>query len=202
MNLNSFLSQVNNPLAHKTQWTALSNFRSSTPTHKIKHVNKNRLEFVPVKSYQVLLVCFALMGVFLIFLAINRYNTKNWIIILILGTLFFLFALYMLFSTKKAKVFDKELGYFWIGSPNLPVSRNKDSIKIEDISALQILVTEFSGNTGWDKSYELNAIKENSNRINILSHGGHKEKFVGLAEELSEFLQIPLWNIMDSKYKA
>lgn len=200
MNLNSFLNKINDPLAEKTDWNYMTNFSSSTPTHKIKNINHDRLEFVPVQGYQIILTIFSLVGFGLIIYAIDRYKTENWIIILVHGILFFLFSLYILLSTKKAKIFDRKSGYFWIGKPNSKLLMNSESEKIKDMKAIQILVKDVSGDSGWYKSYELNIIKENSNRINILSQGGEEKKFIDLAEKLSAFLQIPLWNTNEEKY--
>ena len=71
-------------------------------------------------------------------------------------------------------VFDLERGYFYKGwlKKNVLSDQRIECCELDDIHALQIIAEYLSGEPIADfNSYELNIVKKDSTRINVVDHG-------------------------------
>ena len=81
-------------------------------------------------------------------------------------------------------VFDRIKGYAYFDDGNLLLT---------DVHALQVIEEIAGGHgSGVFKSYELNLILRNGERIHLMDHGD-EAAFKAQARRLSEFLQLPVW---------
>jgi len=127
--------------------------------------------------------------------------------------IFLFIALLSLIHTRKAIIFDKTFGYYWKGSrgsgPGFNPANQKQSVKLDEIHALQI-IAEFVRNnssstrhrygsisSSYYTSYELNIVKSDGQRLNIVDHG-NKEGLIHDAKMLAQFLNVPLWDSTES----
>lgn len=190
---------VSNEFPHfdstKVSWEPLTNTSTSTPTHKLKQVDAHRVVCAPIKNYRFVLILLAIIGMSLSTYAVLNYKSnENSIMTFIIGLVFVLCAISMLF-THKAKVFDKKRGYFWVGKFNA----NTKPIRLSDIKALQIIFKTMSADY---TSYELNIIDLNSCRYNVLNHGGQDAEFIQASYTLGAFLNVPVWHFKAINHTA
>lgn len=81
-------------------------------------------------------------------------------------------------------LFDKKMGC---------LSNKNDSAPLHDIHALQIIGETAGGSqSGVFKSYELNVVLKNGERIHLMDHGNYLAINTD-AERLAEFLSVPIW---------
>lgn len=83
-------------------------------------------------------------------------------------------------------VFDKTAGELAVG---------RDKYRLNDIHALQI-IEEIAGGQGSGvfKSYELNLVFKNGERLHLMDHG-HYQALNADAETLAKYLGIPIWEV-------
>ncbi len=105
-------------------------------------------------------------------------------------------SLYLLYKLFEKIVFDKRKGIFWKGykqPSRLEKSESvSNSIRLDQIYAIQ-LITEFIDDSDSNfYSYELNLILENGERLGVIDHG-NQDRIRDNAFTLGKFLAVPVW---------
>ncbi|HOH30468.1 MAG TPA: hypothetical protein PLC40_12395 [Candidatus Hydrogenedentes bacterium] len=204
-------SQFNDPLATQVEWTPMHPKGTSFRTHKLVQLHSDRVEFQPAWGLKLFLGIFLFAGAFapisfVFALAISgQMNSRMIFTILIpivMGTVIVIVG-YMLYYRHSAPIVcDRYSGYFWKGrkAPNevLNINAIKDACKLEDIHALQLISEYCQDSKSSYYSYELNLVLNTGNRINVVDHG-NQEKLRQDAQVLSVFLQVPVWDAIESE---
>ena len=93
-------------------------------------------------------------------------------------------------------VFDKMKSSFWKGrktpEKGFPQNVPKDCVHLQDIHAIQLISEFVSGKSSY-YSYELNIVKKDGSRLNVIDHGS-KAKLKQDDHALSMFLNKPIWD--------
>jgi hypothetical protein len=199
-------SQFNHPLAEETQWTSLSTSASNFRTHKLVTVHSDRLEFKSTGGNLAFSLIFLLFGILVpIIVVISSLDDQSqfefdtmMFIPLGIGLVFTILGVVLLRSALKPIVIDRQRGYFWKGRQAPHQVMNPESIKtavpISEIGALQLISKRVSGSKGGSyTAYELNIVKKNGDRANIVCHGSGK-KLRPESALVAEFLNCPLWD--------
>jgi len=198
-------SQFNDPLAERTQWTPLKPGGTNFRTHKLVLSRPERMEFKPTWGMKIFCAIFCLVGLgtFVGMLAIaagaiHGENTQMaYIFLPIFGGIFFIVGSLMYCFAAKPRVFDSSLKYFWKGrkSPetSLPGDTSDNWVPLEDIHAIQVISEYVSGDKSSYYSYELNLVRKDAGRFNVIDHG-NAGKIRADAQALADFLGVPLWD--------
>lgn len=194
------------PLAVKTQWTALKSGGTNFKTHTLVSTGSARMEFKPTAVALIFYFIFILPGAALsvglptlFFINPDLISSdKNAIIIpLVIGVVFLTVGLLMAYTGTKPIVFDQMRMLFWKGRPKNDgrISRESFDIACElsRIHALQIISEYCSGNKSSYYSYELNLVLEDGSRMNVVDHGA-LTALKKDAQKLAGFLNVPLWD--------
>ena len=102
-----------------------------------------------------------------------------------------------MFVFPRPRVFDRRYGWFWSGNKSLAreqdFMRLKESARLSEIAAIQIIEEQLSSNKGSsDSSWEINLVSEDGKRVNVMDHG-NKASITADARKLGEFLGVPVW---------
>lgn len=200
-------SSIDDPLASKIDWNPAKRGGASFKTHNLVKTKYDRIEFHASKGAKLFCGVFMLvgLGVLIVFFPFDFSTSKfyfdeNKIIPALVGLFFSIVGGGMLYFGTAPIVFDKQSNLFWKGrkSPHKMYRRsytpkNKNSVELENIHALQLLSEYCSSNKSSYYSYELNLILNNGERINVIDHGS-KNKIREDAETLSQFLGKPVWD--------
>ena len=105
---------------------------------------------------------------------------------------------FLLYKTVMPIVFNLERGYFHKGWMNKNVSLQLQTIEwceLDDIHALQIISEYVSGDIDSPnfKSYEINILKKDASRVNVVDHGG-LQTLRSDTKILAEVLGVPVWD--------
>ena len=194
---------LNDDIAIKTQWTPAKRGGSNFKTHDIVKTSPYRLEIRPGKMTLLFPVIFILAGlapaVAFLFLNDTGQPLTTTVIPIIIGIIFLGVGLAFFYFMRTPHFFDKSVGYYWKGKKESNLAHEaKINCRLSEIHALQI-ISEYirnRSNTGSGRSYhsyEINLVLKNGDRINVLDHGA-RNKLFQQAEELSQFLNVPVWN--------
>jgi hypothetical protein len=123
----------------------------------------------------------------------------------IVGLAFALAGIMIVAGGRRRCVFDRTTGMFWIGrrdpqlarpaKPEESVGRDK-LLRLAQVYALQLIRTRVIFDDSRDTNYELNLVLHDASRVSVVSHGEIKH-LRGDAQELSQFLGVPLWDAAD-----
>jgi len=197
-------SKFDDPIAAKTEWSPAKGGGANFKTHNLVRVNRNRFIFRSSIGARIFYSVFLLIGLGFAF-GFSYYRimegkfdfSMNSIFPILFGSIFSLAGGLMLFFGTKPIVFEKGSGYFWKGRKNPQFRRNvndsKDSAKLSEIHALQIIKEYVSGDKSSYYSYEINLVLNDASRINVVDHG-KLQQIREDAEKLSQFLKKPVWD--------
>jgi len=201
-------SGLNDAVALQTEWTPAKRGGASFRTHKLVEVDSFRLEFRASAGAIAFYLIFFLVGIGVLgvisytgfssgTLPLNEGRALSFLLPLFIGLVFACVGGCMLYFGASPSVFDKRRGDFWRGRtvPYNVLARKgvKDSARLEEIHALQLISELCRSNDSSFYSYELNLVLENGSRINVVDHGnldGLRED----ADTLSAFLEKPVWD--------
>jgi len=198
-------SKFNDPVAEKTEWIPLKRGGTNMKTHNLVEKHPQRVEFKMTVGILLFSILFIIVGVFAgvfiswdVFSGVAQFTLRDhWPALLF----FFSFSgtgLIVLRSGSKPIVFDKHSGFYWKGrtEPDISTagSEQKDNCRLSDIYAIQILRERVRGDEKSYNSYELNLVKKDGNRLNVVDHG-KRDAIRADANKLSEFLGKPVWDI-------
>jgi hypothetical protein len=197
-------SRFDDPIAAKTEWSPAKGGGASFKTHNLVRVNSNRFIFRSSIGARIFYSVFLLIGLGCAFgFSYSRIMegtfdySMNSLFPILFGSIFTLAGGLMLFFGTKPIVFENGSGYFWKGRKN-PQFRNnandsKNSTKLSEIHALQIIKEYVRGDKTSYHSYEINLVLNDASRINVVDHGKLKQIRED-AEKLSQFLRKPVWD--------
>jgi hypothetical protein len=202
-NINRFdPSRFGDPIAMQADWTPAHCGGANFRTHKLVHVNSNRLEFRASIAAKAFFLSFIIIGGGVGLSSANLSFAElsfdiDAIMPLLFGFIFLAAGSCMLYFVNSPIVFDKQLGFFWKGRAVPDKVSDRKSIKhfseLEKIHALQIISKYCSDSDSSYFSYELNIVLENGKRINVVDHG-NQNKLREDARILSAFLEKPVWD--------
>jgi hypothetical protein len=197
-------ARFNDPLALHTAWTPAKSGGSNFHTHRLVEVDNHRLEFRATGGAKLFAAVFIITGagVMLIetlfgFTDSNTGEAANPLFVHLFGLLFATAGGVMYYYMSTPRVFDKWAGLYWKGHKQpkgiYDISTKKNSSRISDIHAIQLLSEYVSGDKSSYHSYEINLVLKNGERINVVDHGKLTEVRID-ARKLSEFLGKPIWD--------
>jgi len=122
-------------------------------------------------------------------------------LMLSLGILLAALAVFLYKYFSKAIVFDKGQNYYWRGKRELDgmtgAHEIKGAVPLAEIHALQILSELVSssskGASRYYHSYELNIVKKDGTRVNVVDHG-NKRTLLEDTQMIAQFLGVPVWD--------
>ncbi len=197
-------SRFDDPVALKTDWTPAKRGGANFRTHRLVAVRPDRHEFRLSIGATLFCGVFLLvgLGVGLGAPVAGLSGGKPLVSADVLapfgfGMLFGGIGGGMLYWFSRPVVFDKRRGYFWKGryAEDSSLSRGDPAkvTRLAEIHALQLLSERVSGNKSSYYSYELNLVRKDGRRINVVDHGS-REKLREDAKRLGEFLGVPIWD--------
>ena len=166
-------------------------------THHLVALNKEILMFVPSVLVLLLGAFFLSVGVYLIFLV---FRLEDWFAPFLLGGVLCLSGIKLMLmhtvawfhkgSGNYTKRIETSQKLFNTGIGKL-LLRKQASVKLIDISAIQLLKEKVVDSDGDFYSYEINLVMKKGKRINVVDHGNEKAA-TSQAKRLATFLKIPL----------
>jgi len=206
-------SRFNDELALKTEWTPCKWHGTNFKTHSFKQKSADLAEFSASMQVMLFAAIFFIAGVavpayFGLSFFRNNSNMLMFLPVLPLAGLFWVIVgIFILRKYAKPIVFDRQSGLYLKGRRKLPLhsadmGKTTDMAKLSDIHAIQILQEYCQDRTNSRSSsnesrpfysYELNLILKDGSRLNVIDHSG-KDRLVQDAEQLANFLSIPVWN--------
>ena len=196
-------SRLNDPLTMQIEWTPAKKGGISFRTRKLVKVSPYRVEFKATRFALFFYSFFALAGTSLVIgYSLSKYRSNQLsfdaetVIPVVIGLVFGIAGGCLLYFGRTPIVFDKMKRCFWKGrkTPEKGLAKDisRDVIHFQDIYAIQ-LISEFVRSNISFYSYELNIVKKDGTRVNVIDHGS-KEKLKNDAHTLSMFLNKPLWD--------
>ena len=111
------IDKFNDSIAQKTSWGPLKKGGASFGTHKLVEVSQRRLEFKPTAFAVIFYLIFTVLGFSLLgFGLYNEFQTSfefDNIMLLIVGSIFFVVGIILGYSGTKPIVFDREFGPYF-----------------------------------------------------------------------------------------
>ncbi len=191
------------PLASTIDWKPLNKGGTSMQTHKLVMVNADRMEFKPASGAVLFGVLLVLVGIGIVSGVVYYEYMKNAlrmaspiVIASGIGLIFAVFGAKFIYSIKVPIVFDRMYGHYWKGwvdsVQGVDFNLLKVHVPLREIHALQVIAEFCKGQKSSYLSYELNIVKRDGSRLNVVDHGCLKAVRDD-AKQLAEFLRVPLW---------
>lgn len=121
---------------------------------------------------------------------------------LLFGAFFLLTGLVLYLQSRRRARFDFGLGCYWRDRrtpKNGTPEKLRDYLPLKEVAALQIVDELCRGNKGSTYySYELNLVKADGSRLNVIDHGGRKA-IEEDARKLAGRLHVPVLGLSDGK---
>jgi len=190
-------------VAGKTSWNAIRS-PGSTGTHKLQQISPTRIEFKPDLPALLKPTFFMLIIVGIMVSFIPKIQELDPVLLYALPIIALIIAAVTVnkfYRGMTPVVFDRTTGYYW-KSRQQPersdISEDKNACRLNDIYAIQLIRKSVStggssSGGGSGISYQLNLVKKDGSRLNV-TNSGKKPQLELKAEELSKFLNIPVWN--------
>jgi hypothetical protein len=197
-------SVFNDPIAMQTSWTPLKRGGANFKTHSLKEIDQHKLLFVPSTGAKLFCGLFVAMGsafIFLeLFVGVSDPDTDPFwgrVMVILFSLLFVGVGAGLYYFKAVPRKFDKWAGLYWKGYKK-PVnmydrSSGAEFARLGEIHAIQIVEEHISSNNGSYRSYELNLVLNNGDRLNVIDHGSMKA-VKNDAQTLSRFLNKPVWD--------
>ncbi len=193
------------PLALQTEWTPIAR-NSGSRLKRFVQAGPNLFRTKPTPAGVVFslgfFVLFGGMGLVLLLLFLlslsHASNFPGNLALLFFGLLVTIPSFLPFYFTYKPMEFNKMAGHLRIGFQiPLLARRTLKTYPLESIRAVQAIKGKWSSsrrrNNSEHPNYEMNLVLENGDRINLLSNT-HAEAIKVEARQLSEFLEIPIWD--------
>ena len=197
-------SKFNDSLAMKTEWSPLKGGGSNFRTHKLVQVDYTRVEFKSTLGAKMFSFVFMAFGVgipsvigYNIVQESGDFFQSDVLFVDLFGLIFFGVGSFMFYWFAKPVIFDRTKGMYWKGwkAPQRYLAQNivKESSRIGNIHAIQIIPEYIRSDKSSYYSYELNLVLKDGSRMNVIDHG-NALKIQEDAKILSEFLGVPVWD--------
>lgn len=193
-------------VALKTEWGPLKGGGTNIRTHALKQTVEGRCEFRPSLAFLFFCGVFLLIGlgidaafIYILISGSKPMPFHEGLFLILFGLVFACVGGAMLYFGARPVVFDKSTGGVWKGwrEPRSDFEHGRETTgylcRLDEIHALQ-LVSEFvRGNKSSYTSYELNLVRVDGSRLNVVDHGDIRQlrKDVAL---LGEYLEVPVWD--------
>lgn len=188
-------ARFGDPVALKTSWEPGWD-GSNVCTHRLVKVGPDKMMFRLTTQLKVIYSVLLLSGIIILLYALSGHLSA---FSLCLGLAFVLLGICLWHFNTPPIVFDKSRGMFLKGrtkSGQLPDPDNpKNMIDLDSVHALQ-LISKFVASKKSYYAHELNLVLKNGKRLTVLSHT-YKSRIRQDAQELSGFLNIPVWDAID-----
>ena len=189
-------------IALNTRWGAIRSMSGGTNfcSQRIKTTSERHVEFCASFAMKMVCMTLAILGVaFAVFCVVLafRENAQLPLIGVVVGALVMIISLVVYFIYSCPIIFDKTVGYYWRGRQ----CQKEDSAKsfpLRQIHALQVIPhsgSHVESDMIDQTSYQMNLVLSSTQRVNITSHSNY-EDLRDDAVVLSDFLSIPLWDIV------
>ncbi|WP_269530798.1 hypothetical protein [Chitinimonas sp. BJYL2] len=195
------LNSSSDPVADKVSWEPARGGGANFRTQKLVRQGQQAV-ISPSLGGKAFALAFLLPGLGVLFglapwlLLKGEYFPGAFLVVWGLG---FAGGGWLILHTTTRTTFDKQRGMYFMGkAPQAGGSRvaGKQGL-LMDIHALQCLSERITGNKGGSyRSYELNLVFHDGTRLNVMDHGA-KMVVELAAEELSQFLNVPVWHARD-----
>ena len=199
------------PIARQINWSPLCSDRFSYAAQRLELVSDSRIELLPSAGLNLSFMFFLLLGSgFILFsfiidlgLADNQQIGARIFAVLFGSVMVLVVGSYWRFYSTPI-VFDKDVGLCWKSRKPLDQVENKSVLEVfvqlDEIYALQILNQLVKKEEYSDYNcFEVNLVMKSSKRINVIAHG-NKEVLFEQAEELSSFLDVPIWDRSEQEF--
>lgn len=192
---------IADPVARRTTWTPASGGGASFRTKRLVACGPGRFEIRPTTQMILFGGVFIVMGLAfgggLAFVGRHDPLSLDVLAPVAFGLLFASIGAALLYFAGKPIVFDRQIGWYWKGSPTLrspgDIRKLKHAGELAGIHALQLIEEHVSSDDSSYESYELNLVMKNGQRVNVMDHG-NRESIVADAETLARFLGVPVWD--------
>jgi hypothetical protein len=200
--------EYDDPLAGQIAWSPVKSGGTNFCTHRLKQTGPQRWKFRPTLGARLFGLVFLAFGVGAAVVGVSVAMERG---VSVFGVLFpTLFALIfggvglgLLWSLSRSVVLDAQLGWVWVRAKSpeaaLPATIEADPdhyVRTDDIHALQIVAEYCQSNESSYYSYELNIVRHDGTRVNLVDHG-NKRKILEDADRLAEALRVPVWSARD-----
>jgi hypothetical protein len=174
----------------KVDWTPIAKSGAILATCKLKKISDVRLDFIPTSGFIIMSLFFLISGLFvLIRVAFYMHlDEDGFYVALILGSLFMLTGVYLLFVNRNRVIFKNINGSWRISKSNVFLKTIK-FLPYKPMYAIQVLEKQNDESS----YYELNIIYEDGSRENILSQA-EGDLVINNATVLGDSLKIPFLN--------
>jgi len=162
------------PLASVVEWTPLKGGGANFKTCELKFDEmQSKLEVKPTNGMILFCAVFWLIGACTIVGSIAsiifyEFNFTA-VFLFFFGAIFLSVGLGMRYFALIPKVFDKRIGYYFVGEQERP----KEGCLLDEIVAIQIIDEQMKNSKGYKSyfSFEINLVLKNAKRINVIDHG-------------------------------
>ena len=175
------------PLARKISWDPAKGGGSNFRTHHLVEVGPQRVEVRATIGFALFCLVFVGMGVVAISLSVKQGALASALI----GGVFPIAGSLLYFFSGKPTVFDRSSNTWWRGWQGPP--EGAPPRRLSDIHALQIVGEWVASDDSSYRSYELNLVLEDGERVNVTDHGNLR-RLREDAQMLSRFLGMPIWD--------
>ena len=194
-----YRQQPNDSVANITSWSPMRGGGANFQTHKLQKLSGGALRLRTSGQLKIFFTVFIAVGLngmcFSLLRHLQRVGLDEALnqpletlgSLWSAGLMFVVVGSVLLNRFSPANtVFDKATGELTDGS---------DKYRLNEIHALQI-IEEIAGGQGSSvfKSYELNSVFKNGERLHLMDHG-HYQALNADAEMLAEYLGIPIWEV-------
>jgi hypothetical protein len=198
-------SQFNHPVAGQTEWHPLKPGGANFQTHRLDDSNPDLLVFKATTFTKVFCGIFAgvgALGIAIPLLIFMHQGGTDWGLLLfafLFGGIFLAAGLLMYYFMATPRVFDTFYGCYYKGrkKPEHTLSMSRDEAHaithLNEVVAIQVISERISSKNGSYHSYEINLVKQDGSRINVVDHG-KPAAVITDAEKLATQLGLPLWD--------
>lgn len=167
---------------------------------KLIHESDSRMKVSYSAQGLIFIAIFFLLGLGVLGWGIQHDLTKTYDI-LIAGFLVFLGGGFVTFSVlmcEKPAIFDKKMGYFWVGSSKLTdvekIVQLDRQCRLSDVVAIQTLTKFVDDSDGGCYTHEINLVLKNGHRLSVIVDGDERA-VIAEAKKLAVFLEgLPIFS--------
>lgn len=190
-------------LRYKVETSPLKGGGASFKTNVLIKESSSRFVYKPSRGVALFNFLFLAIGLGVLFFGISPlfkngfdFAAIEWFLI-IFGLLFAGAGALMFYFFYMPRVFDKQLGIYYKAYKadihHIKKDTKKKYIPLKSIIAIQLIGENVRSDKGSYNSFELNLVLDDGTRKNVVDHGSLKT-IISDAEELSAFLNIPIWH--------
>ena len=183
--------QAEDPVARQASWDPCESWGLRFKTHTLTQIEQHRFEFkLSIIAKMVPIIFFFHMFLFLIGHLLTPQHAPSLIWPFVFSLPLAGFGVYVWIKLTRPIVFDGVIRCYWKGHKN-PM-RCLERTRFDDVHAVQLIS---SGRNSRFRSYELNLVLRDGQRMNVINHGS-----LGVIREdagrVAALLDKPLWDVV------